>query len=305
MSVVVIGAGMAGLLAANMLRNHEVTVIEAQSSLPNNHSAVLRFRSGVVGDVLGLPFKEVQALRATASIGNPIADALAYSHKSTGKATLRSIARVGEVPVTRYIAPPMLISTMAKGLDIQYNSSITRDDLIGWNDDNVKVISTIPMPIMMDILGYPYRPKFPSREGFNIVVPLHRTDAYVSLYVPNPALQFHRVSITGGELIIEYAAKSENVNANTEIDRALKLLGLPLTHASRVEAEIRPQRYAKILPIDDSERKQFIQHLTDYLGVYSLGRFACWRPGLLLDDVVSDVRSIERMWNETPYDWRK
>ena len=50
--VTIIGAGMAGLLAANMLRHRDPVILEAQKSLPNNHHALLRFRSSVVGDVL-------------------------------------------------------------------------------------------------------------------------------------------------------------------------------------------------------------------------------------------------------------
>ena len=55
----IIGAGMAGLLAANMLRKHEPTVIEAQSTLPSNHGALLRFRSPVVAEASNQHFQRV------------------------------------------------------------------------------------------------------------------------------------------------------------------------------------------------------------------------------------------------------
>ena len=58
MTVIVIGAGMAGLLAGSMLRSECESVVEAQPNLPNNHSAVLRFRSTAVADTLNIPFKE-------------------------------------------------------------------------------------------------------------------------------------------------------------------------------------------------------------------------------------------------------
>jgi hypothetical protein len=44
----IIGAGMAGLIAGHMLRRHSPEIHEAASSLPNNHSALLRFRSDAV-----------------------------------------------------------------------------------------------------------------------------------------------------------------------------------------------------------------------------------------------------------------
>ena len=41
----IIGAGLTGLLAANILRNYEPHVVEARESLPHNHGGVLRFPS--------------------------------------------------------------------------------------------------------------------------------------------------------------------------------------------------------------------------------------------------------------------
>lgn len=43
--MLIIGAGMAGLLAANLLHRFNPTVLEKAPSLPNNHAALLRFRS--------------------------------------------------------------------------------------------------------------------------------------------------------------------------------------------------------------------------------------------------------------------
>ena len=47
--MIIFGAGLAGLLSANMMRSHKPTVYEFQSELPNNHGALLRFRSDKVG----------------------------------------------------------------------------------------------------------------------------------------------------------------------------------------------------------------------------------------------------------------
>jgi hypothetical protein len=38
---------------------------------------------------------------------------------------------------------------------------------------------------------------------------------------------------------------------------------------------------------------------TEKFNIYSLGRFATWKPGLLLDDIVGDVNVIRRLI-ETP-----
>jgi hypothetical protein len=67
-------------------------------------------------------------------------------------------------------------------------------------------------------------------------------------------------------------------------------------HDSQIASvEIKQQTYAKALPIDEAERRRFIMWASEEKGVYSLGRFATWRPNLLLDDVVNDVRVIQRL----------
>src|SRR4051812_33221531 len=119
MTQVIIGAGIAGLLAANILKHHRPIVLEAQERLPNNHSAVLRFRTNRVGEVLGIPFKKVKVLKATLPWKNPVADSLAYAHKCLG--TYRSDRSIPERPeeVERWVAPPDLIKRMANMVDIR------------------------------------------------------------------------------------------------------------------------------------------------------------------------------------------
>ena len=56
-------------------------------------------------------------------------------------------------------------------------------------------------------------------------------------------------------------------------------------------------QYQKIAPIPERDRQEILMHLTQEHNIYSLGRFATWRPGLLLDDIVQDVRRIQSMIN--------
>lgn len=111
----IIGSGMAGLLAGNMLMKRKPLIIEAQPSLPSNHSAVLRFRSPVVGDVLGIPFKRVNMIKTSVPWQNPVADALAYAYKNSGGyRSDRSIGSGAVVSEERFIAPPDLVLRMAE-----------------------------------------------------------------------------------------------------------------------------------------------------------------------------------------------
>ncbi len=289
MTITIIGAGIAGLIAANMLRRHSPVVLESQASLPNNHSAVLRFRSSVVGDALGIEFKKVMLLKDVHSTGNVVRDAHLYSQKVGGEVRSdRSVTRGREV-AERWIAPPDLIQRMAEGVDIRYGKRWS------WREGDEKVISTIPMPTMMDLVAYPRKPRFEYRAGWNIVCGVSSCDSYSSLLVPSHKHPFSRVSITGDEMIIELPLEDEPEEEEIEdiVLSACEMMGV-MDEAVTFKMAKR-QDYAKIMPIEERERQLFMHWLNGTRGIaYSLGRFACWRPGLLADDLIKDVRTIER-----------
>jgi len=295
-SMLIVGAGMAGLLAGNMLRKHKPLIIEAQSSLPNNHSAVLRFRSSVVGDVLGIPFKKVSMIKAAIPWRNPVADALAYSCKNSGHYRSDRSIIAGLVHEERHVAPPGLIAQMAEPFKACSDNPIAFNSPFNGQTDRKAhpcVISTMPMPRLMEILQYPLRDgiKFSATAGQNVRAKIPNCDAYVSLMVPDPDLPFSRVSLTGDELIVECLGdNADGWSASEIIDHALVLLGIT---EDPKEISSTPSRYAKINPISESDRRDFLYWATDTHGIFSLGRFATWRPGLLLDDLVQDVRKIE------------
>lgn len=300
--ITVIGAGMAGLLAGAMLRSDCEMIIEQQLSLPNNHSALLRFRSSVVGDVLGFPFKKVQVMKSAAPWRNPLADALAYAKKCTNMYTLRSSLSAKSEMEERYIAPSNLIHMMAE----RVQAPIELGKKLEWVSG--PSISTMPMPALMDHLSYDgERPDFQSVSGANMNATLTGVSAYATLYVPNPDIAFSRISITGDRLTIEFPnMNSANVAFDGEryIKQALSMLGMPRSDWY-TDLSISDQKYAKILPVDDKLRKRFILWATEHHDVYSLGRFATWRPHVLLDDVVNDVRVIQSIISHGSYDHRK
>lgn len=296
MTLTIVGAGMAGLLAANMLQRHDPRIIEAQPKLPNNHSAVLRFGSDKVAEVTGIPFKNVKMIKGTLPWRNPVADALSYATKCGGVARSDRSIPVGIERGERWIAPPDLIARMANDLNI--NFSINCNLL---KEENSPFISTIPMPMLMQQLHYLDAPEFGYVEGANLRFKVADCDAYASLYIPNPEFRFNRLSVTGDEVIAEFAfphpmpklAESEVLHTVQPICTMLGLRGLIK------DLSYTPQRYAKIQPINDIARKKFLAWATDNHNVFSLGRFATWRPGLLLDDLVHDVRQIERWINDS------
>lgn len=290
----IVGAGLAGLLAANILHRHQPRIYEAQNELPNNHHAILRFRSSVVGDTLGIPFKCVNMLKCSAHWGNPVSDALAYSYKCTGLYRSDRSLPIEPVSQERFIAPPDLIARMAKGQSIIFNHPVNAVMLMNRKNGQ-PIISTMPMPNLMDLLDYKAGHLFDSKtvQGTVISARVSSCDAYVSVYVPDPGNMFSRVSITGSELIAEVPKVLHPGEGDLRFwsEEAAKIVGLPIGALGNIE--LRRQKYFKILGIDDNERKKFIHWATDKYNVYSLGRFATWRPGLLLDDLVNDIRLID------------
>jgi hypothetical protein len=302
MNVAIIGAGMAGLLAGNMLR-HRATVYERQSELPNNHSALLRFRTGVVGTALGIPFKKVRMTKAVFGDNtNPIANTMRYAKKVIGTYRTDRSLPIGVVQDERYIAPPDLIQQMAEPLKIEYGvdaGSEGRFAKVGrpeW-----PIISTMPMPDLIKILGYNKKIEFNYRTTYVVTATIVGCDAYATLYFPGSNYQAYRASITGDKLIIELPTDSDgdmpaegynDIYWESTAHYYAKAFGLNASDIRNIE--FRVQRYGKIVPIDEDVRKDFMHWATDEYNIYSLGRFATWRPNLLLDDLVSDVNKISQ-----------
>jgi hypothetical protein len=283
----IIGAGMAGLLAANILRRHKVTVLEKQKELPNNHHAVLRFKSDEIGHLLGIPFKKVNMIKTVASYtNNVVADSLSYSKKVTGKYLSNRSIIDGTVTAERWIAPENLIEQMAETVLISFNTEWTPRVKA---QIPIPVISTIPMPQLMNILGYECKEFFTNIPGIVFTGTIQNCDAYCSILFPGPE-PFSRATITGDQLIIEFPGMEE-VPESLDIAKAYWQLGF--SDAVILDAEFSNQPYFKITEIDEAERKAFQRWATVTYGIYSLGRYATWRPKLLLDDLVDDIRKIE------------
>jgi hypothetical protein len=294
----IVGAGLAGLLAANMLHRMQPVIYEKQDALPNNHSAVLRFRSHKVADALGIPFKEVNMIKAAVTWSNPVADALNYSFKVLHQYRSDRSIIAGTQTAQRFVAPPGLIVRMAAQIP-QEAIKLNHDYQFRKHAAVAPVISTIPMPALMQLLEFPDQPQFTHHAGRNVHARIEDCDAYVSLMVPDPISPISRISVTGDEAIVECVNTNPEWPLQVIIDSTAALLGIPRKKFHDV-TEVR-QHYAKITPIDENLRKNFMWWATDKFGIFSLGRFATWRPGLLLDDLVSDVQKIHG-WIGNRYD---
>jgi hypothetical protein len=295
MALRIYGAGMAGLMAAQMMRRHQPFVHEAQLKLPDNHGALLRFRSNAVGKAVGQRLTRVEVQKAVMSGGSlrdssTLADANAYSLKVSGEAMGRSILNLtgGE----RYIAPDDFLEAMARGVDITYDSRLTEEEVRKREPDSDPIISTIPMPALAAMVGgseginFKFKPVWSARSIIRIpTVRLCQT-----IYYPGIE-QFYRASITGQQLILEYTEEPRDVDA--DMREVLGHFGIwPLMGIAWETPDVKLQKFGKLLPIPEEERQRFILAMSDRYNIYSLGRFATWRQ-ILLDDVAHDVEVIE------------
>lgn len=295
MPVRIYGAGMAGLLTSAMLRRLRPVVYEAQSTLPDNHGALLRFRTSAVERETGQPFRKVNVLKAVKSGGTlrheaTIRDANQYSYKVTGQVQPRSVLNLD--PCDRYIAPDTFINDMARDAILKMNAPLTREALEQNNEEGVTTITTIPMPVMMKMVGWD-NPGFRWRPVWSMRVELLDVDVYQTIYYPEGNVPYYRASITGSQLIVEYMDEpttDTNALAGQAVD-VMHDFGISTEGAWKMTPPKR-QEYGKLVPLDKSARQTFILALTDQYNCYSVGRFATWRQ-ILLDDVVQDVRRVE------------
>jgi len=303
--VVIVGAGLAGLLAARMLTDLRPLVMEIQDSLPNNHRAVLRFRSDAVSRAINIPFKKVRVIKGiygNFEADNPVATANQYSLKVTGKLQTRSI--LSTEPVDRWIAPDDLVARLAVGAKINYGIEKYVEALQQHNSiPPIPVISTVPMDKLMEMLDYP-GPRLAAdekrREGWSLRSRLPESweaSVYATVYAPNPRKRWYRASITGNELIVEGVGSLVEDEKRGVMEEAMMGLGIwiPLTGKGIEYSQSQYQKISELSTEVREQAKRFIMWATAEYGVYSLGRYATWRPGLLLDDVVNDVNVIRKL----------
>jgi hypothetical protein len=292
--MIIIGAGMSGLIAAHYFRHRNPYILEAQNDLPNNHQALLRFRTDKVSRVTGVPFKKVLVRKSIQSLGefhsncNPKL-ANQYSRKVTDEVLSRSIWNLdaGE----RFVAPGDFINRAAKRLDIRFGNRVSSfADIYACSHP---VISTMPMPVLMGLAGWKTTPIFKWRPIWSIQAEISDpvVDVYQTIHYPDIAQPQYRASITGKTLIIECSEEPNHID--DIINKVANDFGLwpcELHHTGQAKY----QEYGKIVDSDREACRDFMYTMTRDFGIYSLGRFATWRQ-LLMDDVVDDCAVIERL----------
>jgi hypothetical protein len=299
------------MLAGQYFRSLNPLIIESQSSLPNNHKALLRFRTDSVSTLTGIPFKKVQVHKminykeSHFNESNLFLNNL-YSRKVTGEYRDRSSINLSSC--SRYIAPSNFIDLLSNGLNIECGKDAL--DYIPSDLNEQPIISTMPVHILANMLGKNLKCDLRTKQIYTITATIDEPncDLYQTVYYPNPSLDMYRMSITGNRIIAEftkdYFSKETSATADENaiqffIKHFLEIdFGMSDVSISNIEKH--HQVYGKLIPCDTNEVKEFIHWASISHGIFSLGRWGTHRQ-LLMDDVVSDIKVIDNLIRSKGY----
>ena len=294
--MMILGAGLSGLLAAHAFPTAEVFEAAGEDKLP--HRALLRFRTAAVGEAVGIEFRAVQVHKGIwmdgAFVPPDIRTANLYATKVTGRVLDRSIWNVEAVQ--RFIAPDDFIGQLTHNVHtrIHWHTPITC-----LAAGSAPCISTIPMPALAQVLRTEHSIRQEVFKHSEIYVSRYHipdADVYQTVYFPSPDTPVYRASITGSTLIIE------STDASDDLDRVCQAFGLANRHAHAITVidALHEQRYGKIAPINEGPRRSFIEFASSHHNVYALGRYAIWK-NVLMDDVLHDLHVIKRLLRTDKY----
>lgn len=287
--MIIVGAGLAGLLCGAL--NPGSTIFESKSENEISHKALFRLRSDRISELTGIPFKKVTVTKGIwfENENVPMSPRMAhlYSKKVSGKITDRSITNIDTC--TRYIPPEDFIQQLRNK-----NTHIKYDFDHPFAEGEIPIISTIPMPILAHKLGDKNNQEFNQNcSGKRIFINQFRVkncNSYSTMYYPGND-PFYRVSLNDNILIIESISEIRE----GEFDIIIKSMGLSWVDISESIVDNHIQPLGKINEIDNRLRSDFITKMTVENNIYSLGRFATWRPGILLDDICEDIFVIRKL----------
>lgn len=296
----IVGAGLAGLTAGYAFPG--VPIVEAGAEGAARHRAVLRFRTDALGRLTGIPFRPVRVHKGVWSRGRfcapDIQVANLYARKCLDRlAGDRSIWNVA--PADRWVAPETLQEQMVEHLRarVHFDTKVAFED---WPESRnssrgrAVLLNTGPMPAALGALDVSPTelPSFARAPIWTRRYRVNGADVHQTVYFPDHELATYRASITGDLLIVELRNDLSDADAERELAHVTRAMGLDEDSIDPIDSG--EQRYGKIVPLPDDERRGWLARLTMEAGIYSLGRFATWR-NVLLDDVVKDAEVIRRM----------
>jgi len=297
MKVVIIGAGISGLVAAGAFRGQDVTVIESSGSIPlfKDHHAVMRLRNDRIKEYIDCKVTPINVQKsvyhedklydsATIEMNNR------YSLNTRGVLGERSLGDLGKQE--RFTLDEIYPSGSVNfefGRDVRV---IIDGTVCCW--ENIIpydiCISTIPMPSLLKILKIESDQKFEANDihVFKTTLPFDST-VHQTIYFTEADMPY-RATIEGREIIIESVSEI----GNFELVHSLKPFGLGEADLDPDKHRTTVQKMGKLVPIDDIARKRIMTDITSKFSIYSFGRFATWKS-IRIDQTLDDIEKIKTM----------
>jgi hypothetical protein len=286
--MIILGAGLSGCIASLMIPGSQVY---EPTEYPRKHQALLRFKNDEISKALGIPFKKVKVYKGIRHNDNFVQLSphyiTRYARKTSQFLSHRSICNLDTEE--RYIAPKdfheILLSTVKPRCNYNINTI---------KELNGPMISTLPINVLAEVLDV----NIPPLRFSSIYISRYRIpdcDMHMTYYFTGSTFVY-RASIVEDELIIE----SNDVIFQQDVNDVMNAFGLTGCSLELV-LENYEQRYGKMVPWSDDERKKILFQLTKDFNIYSVGRFATWR-NITLDDVYNDVLRIKSWVNLNEYD---
>ena len=332
MKIVIIGAGIAGLIAESYFKgdlNNDIWVFDPKSSgLFSNHKAVMRLRDKRILNYLPCKLEEITVYKAICKDGvlynesNIMLNNL-YSIKMSNSLSERSLSSLGKVK--RYLITKVFDIDKRNHQKLEVAKFSVEDfggkmyNTINLSDGPPSIaydicISTIPMPSLLKILdlsnSYDVEFKY-SAISINTYDLNIKSDVNQTIYFTKDHNLYdypYRATIENNKLIIESKlSKAYDDKGEWQLgifNDVIKSFGLRINDVDTESVENSIQPIGKISPIDDDIRKKIMMDLTDKFNIYSFGRFATWRQ-LRIDQILDDIEKIGllvRIKNKKYYD---
>jgi hypothetical protein len=298
MKALIVGAGSAGVIAESFFRKRgfDTVIIEREGAKTflQNHHAIMRLRDRRITEHISCSLEEIEVEKAVFHEGklydkpNMLLNNL-YSLKVYNEIGKRSLSSLGKVKRFLLDTSKIFSSNVEPRTgtlkEIKNKTAFLEDgSSIGYDI----CISTIPMPSILSITGiktvekFEYLPIIVQTYELNINSTVHQT-----IYFTEPGLCWpYRVSLERKKMIFE----SMDDFGEDEWNYCLSAFGLDFSHVDFLFKK--DQKYGKIITINEQERRVLMAVLTNKHSIYSLGRYATWRP-LRIDHLFDD---LEKIW---------
>jgi hypothetical protein len=299
MKIGIFGAGLSGVFAANYFssKGYSVELFDKkkESEFGEINAGVFRLKSRNTEHYLGWELKKIS-----------IKKAYIYNDKICNIPDLKmnnlySIKLFGELQERSILAKESTWIRYLPTTKARINPSVKKVGYFNvserWYAQGQKScdywISTIPMDYMVDYLykgdikDIKFTKESTHKYSFGINI---KSEVNQTFYVITASNPIYRITIQFNQLIVE---SMRDVGID-DIKSLLCVIGLESEFVDLEVPKVVMSPYGKISPIDEDIRRRIIMKLTNDYKIFSFGRYAVWKPKLMIDDLLEDAEKINR-----------